>query len=120
MLAEYADMDIALDPFPFGGGMTSLDTLWMGVPVITRAGDTPASRQTGSFLTLIGMDELIAGTFEEYEQKAVELAGDPSRLAELRSNLRECLQKSPLLDGERFAGDLGGMLVRLHEELPRE
>jgi predicted O-linked N-acetylglucosamine transferase (SPINDLY family) len=106
MLAEYADIDIALDPFPFGGGLTSCEALWMGVPVITLPGTTPASRQTLGFLQLLGLDDLAAASQEDYVLRAVGLAADPPRLAALRQNLRPRMTASPLCDGPLFTAGL--------------
>src|SRR5271168_1320783 len=84
MLAQYGDIDVALDPFPFGGGLTSCEALWMGVPVTTMPGDRPASRQTVGFLDLLGLGECAARSPTEYVRCATELAADPDRLMTLR------------------------------------
>lgn len=102
MLSEYADIDIALDSFPYCGGMTSCNALWMGVPVITLDGDRPIGRQTAGFLELAGLHELIASNSEEYVSIAVELASNPKRLAEIRGTLRGRLSSSPLCDPFSF------------------
>jgi predicted O-linked N-acetylglucosamine transferase (SPINDLY family) len=106
MLAEYADIDIALDPFPFGGGLTSCEALWMGVPVITLPGDTPASRQTLGFLRLLKLDDLAVVSRADYVARAVDLAANPQRLAILRQNLRPLMAASPLCDGVAFTAGL--------------
>jgi predicted O-linked N-acetylglucosamine transferase (SPINDLY family) len=105
-LAHYQGIDAALDPFPFAGGVTTCQALWMGVPVVTCPGATFASRHAVSYLTNIGMSETIAADREEYVEKAVDLAGDLPRLAELRGQLREQMARSPLCDGQRFASNL--------------
>jgi protein O-GlcNAc transferase len=102
----YARIDIALDPFPYGGGITTCDSLWMGVPVVSLSGKTAVGRAGRSILTNIGLPELIAKTPEQYVQIAVLLALDQSRLAELRSSLRHRMQASPLTDAESFARDI--------------
>ena len=106
MLAEYGDMDIALDPFPFSGGMTSCEALWMGVPVVTLWGDKPVGRQTAGFLRTIGIPEMIALTPDEYVGLAVNLSGDVERLSQMRRELRDRMRASLLCDGERFTRNL--------------
>jgi len=102
----YHDIDVALDPFPFCGGMTSLDALWMGVPVVTLPQPMIAGRQTASMLANIGLPELIAPDAAGYLAAAVGLARDLDRLAALRAGLRERFRKSPLADYDRFTRDL--------------
>jgi predicted O-linked N-acetylglucosamine transferase (SPINDLY family) len=102
----YHDIDIALDPFPFCGGMTSLDALWMGVPVVTLPQTMIAGRQTASMLANLGLPELIAPDEASYLACAVELARDVERLATLRTGLRERFRRSPLADYEGFTRDL--------------
>ena len=101
--ASYAAIDIALDPFPFCGGMTSLEALWLGVPVITLAGEAVASRQSASLLMNLGLAELIAGDAEQYVDTAARLARDLPRLAGLRAGLRQRFAASPLMDYPGFA-----------------
>lgn len=97
-LAFYGNIDIGLDPFPYHGTTTTCEALWMGVPVISLAGNTHASRVGVSLLSTVGMPELIATTKEEYVSKAVNLAGDLNKLSELRSQMRERVASSPLCD----------------------
>ncbi len=99
MLAEYAEVDIALDPFPFCGGLTSAEALWMGVPVVTLPGDRPASRQTLGFLNQIGLGELAATSEDDYVRIAAELAAAPARRADLRRGMRARMIASPMCDG---------------------
>ena len=107
MLAQYGEVDIALDSFPFNGGMTTLEALWMGVPVLTIAGDTIVSRQTVSALANIGLDAQLAfADVDAYVAGAVALAKDPNRLAELRQQLRPRMAASPLRQSEHFVRDL--------------
>ena len=106
MLKEYGEIDIALDPFPFTGGLTTLEALWMGVPVVTLAGETLVSRQSASFLTVMGQSALIANSEREYVEIAKSLAGDVIRLENLRGVLRPLMQDSPLCDKENFARNL--------------
>jgi len=98
----YNRMDIALDPFPYAGGTTTCDALWMGVPVVTLAGTSAVGRAGVSLLSNVGMPELIAGDVEAYVRIAVDLAGDLPRLAGLRATLRERMGKAPLMDAGRF------------------
>ena len=102
-LGIYHRLDIALDTFPYNGHTTSLDALWMGVPVVSLAGQTPVSRAGLSQLSNLGLPELIAHSEEDYVRIAVALAGDLPRLAALRATLRARLQASPLMDAPRFA-----------------
>lgn len=105
-METYSDVDIMLDTFPFSGGVTSLDALSQGVPVVTLAGDRMAGRQTQAFLDLAGHTELIASSLDEYVRIAVNLANNPERLAHLRSTLLDDLAQSPLCDVARFTRDL--------------
>ena len=99
----YRPLDIILDTFPYNGHMTTCDALWMGVPVISLAGEMPVSRGGLSLLSNVGLPELVAFSEEEYVRLAVELACDLPRLAALRAGLRERLRASPLMDAPRFA-----------------
>jgi predicted O-linked N-acetylglucosamine transferase (SPINDLY family) len=106
MLSQYNEIDVALDPFPFGGGITTCNALWMGVPVVTCPGETFASRHGLSHLANVGLTETVARDLREYVQMAVSLAGDLPRLAALRAGLRQRMAASPLCDGKRLAGNL--------------
>jgi len=110
MLAEYGDVDIALDPFPFCGGLTSCEALWMGVPVVTLPGTRPVSRQTLSMLTQLDLTDLAARDEDDYVAIAVRLAADGARRAALRADLRDRFAASPLGDGPRFARALEAAL----------
>jgi predicted O-linked N-acetylglucosamine transferase (SPINDLY family) len=109
----YHEIDIALDPFPFCGGMTTLDALWMGVPVVTLPQAMIAGRQSASMLANLGLPELIAADEPAYVAAAAGLARDLDRLAALRAGLRGRFRRSPLADYARFTRDLedafGGM-----------
>jgi predicted O-linked N-acetylglucosamine transferase (SPINDLY family) len=102
-LRAYNEIDIALDPFPFAGGTTTCDALWMGVPVVSLAGRTAVGRAGVSILSNLGLPELIADSPEQYIKIAGELAGNLPRLSELRAGLRERMRQSPLTDAPRFA-----------------
>jgi protein O-GlcNAc transferase len=106
MLAQYGDIDVALDPFPFGGGLTSCEALWMGVPVVTLPGDRPASRQSEGFLALVDAGDGIASSPADYVKRAAALAADPARLGELRRALRPRMAASPLCNGALFTPTL--------------
>ncbi|MCL6606780.1 MAG: tetratricopeptide repeat protein [Geminicoccaceae bacterium] len=110
MLAEYGAVDIALDPFPYGGGMTSLEALWMGCPLVTMTGPYPMERQGEAFLRQLGEPGWIARDPEQYVRIAAGLAGSPGRLAALRLLQRERMRVSPLCDGARIARELEALL----------
>ncbi len=109
-LARYNDIDIALDPFPYSGGLTTYEALWMGVPVITLAGETFASRHSLSHLSTVGLPELVAFAPDDYVRLALELADDGDRLAGLRADLRDKMANSPLCDGEKFAQGFAALM----------
>ncbi len=100
--AAYHRVDIALDPFPFPGGTTSAEALWMGVPVLTLKGDRFISHQGESIAHNVGMSDWITEDSEDYLAKAQYFASDVQSLARLRSGLREQVLKSPLFDAKRF------------------
>ena len=105
-LAEYGDMDIALDTFPYPGGLTTCEALFMGVPVVTLIGDRHGSRFGLSFLSNLGISELAAKNKEEYVSIAVALAMDRELLVSLRQNLRSMMKKSPLMDEKAYMWEL--------------
>lgn len=117
LLKEYADIDIALDPFPFTGGLTSCEALWMGVPVITWPQSRVVSRQTYAFLNQIGLPELAAKDAEDYVRIAVKLAHDKNRLLQLRGSLRQRMQASPLCDVSSFTKTLEDTLINLYRRI---
>jgi len=105
-LAEYNRIDVGLDPFPFVGGATTCEALWMGVPVITLAGRTFAGRRGLSYLRNVGLADLVATDPDDYIERAVALAQDRARLTTLRAELRPRMAQSPLCDGVRTAEHL--------------
>jgi len=109
-LAPYQKVDIALDPFPYPGITTTVESLWMGVPVLTLAGTTFLSRQGTGLLMNAGLPEWIAADADDYVARAVARAGDREGLAALRSGLREQALSSPIFDAPRFAGHLAAAL----------
>jgi predicted O-linked N-acetylglucosamine transferase (SPINDLY family) len=102
----YQEIDIALDPFPFCGGFTSFDALWMGVPVVTLEQQRLVGRQTLSMLMNLGLPELIARTKSDYVAIALGLSRDWPKLERLRSELRPQFLQSPMIDHCGFAGEL--------------
>jgi predicted O-linked N-acetylglucosamine transferase (SPINDLY family) len=110
LLAAYNEIDVALDPFPYSGGVTTCEALWMGIPVVTCPGEIFASRHSISHLSNIGLTETIAGDTRDYVERAVRLAEDLPHLATLRAGLRDRMARSPLCDGPRFAAHLTPLL----------
>jgi predicted O-linked N-acetylglucosamine transferase (SPINDLY family) len=98
MMAEYADIDIALDPVPYNGGTTSLQAMWMGVPVITQMGDHFVSRMGASFMTAAGLPEWVAKDDDDYVAIAKKMASDRKALLALKKGLRKRLQANPAWD----------------------
>ncbi len=113
MLQEYAEVDIALDPFPFNGGMTTLESLWMGVPVLALVGNSVVSRQSTSMLSNIGLEELLFDDVESYVAGALALAHDRPRITALRRAIRPKMRRSPLCDAQQFTQDLELMYRRM-------
>jgi len=105
-LALYGEVDIALDTIPRTGGTTTAEALWMGVPVVSLAGDRFIERLSATMLNSVGLDELIAGSREEYVETAAALAGDDDRRREWRRTLRGCVAASLLCDGRGLAAAL--------------
>ena len=105
-LEQHRLIDIALDPFPFAGGTTTCDALWMGVAVVSLRGQTAVSRAGASILSNIGLSDLVANSPEEYIRIAADLAADLPRLTQLRETLRDRMRAAPLMDARRFAGDV--------------
>ena len=106
-LALHNQVDINLDAYPYTGGTTTCHSLWMGVPVITLTDDTATSRGGASLLGVMGLDELIADTPEQYIDTAVALSANLERLALLRRELRSRMRSSRLTDGETFTSRAG-------------
>ena len=106
VLESYAQVDISLDTFPYCGGNTIAESLWQGVPVVTRKGDRFSSAYGASLLTASGVPELIADTAEEYVHKAVALAGDANRLTYYRANLRTFVKRFGFSDADAFTTNL--------------
>jgi protein O-GlcNAc transferase len=109
-MGEYGDVDIVLDPFPYSGGLTTCEALWMGVPTITLPGEIFASRHSTSHLSNTGLADWVTASVDDYIEMAVARASDPAALAHLRSGLREQVRRSPLCDAPRFGRNLGAAL----------
>ncbi len=120
VLKQYADIDIALDSFPFNGGLTSCEALWMGVPIVTWPQSRVVGRQTFAFLSAIGLPKLAAQGPDDYIRIAVELAKDRVRLANLRTMLREHMRASPLMDLTGFTRQLENTLICLYKKVEGE
>jgi protein O-GlcNAc transferase len=111
-MGEYGDIDIVLDPFPYSGGLTTCEALWMGVPTITLPGEIFASRHSASHMSNAGLSDWVAGSVVEYVEMAVARASNLPALARLRAGLRESTRRSPLCDAPRFGRNLGAALQR--------
>ena len=106
LLASYNRVDIALDPYPYGGGTTTAEALWMGAPVVTLRGGTWTGRVSESILSTVGLSDLVAGSQEAYVDLAAKLAADQDRRAALHATLRSRLEESPFCDGAGFTRQL--------------
>jgi predicted O-linked N-acetylglucosamine transferase (SPINDLY family) len=116
-LASYSRIDLALDTFPYTGGVTTCEALLMGVPVVSCVGKTFASRQSFSHLYNVGLTELCAFDWQQYVERAVEWASDRQRLKQTRASLRQRLLASPLGDAPRFARQLTSAFETMGQRL---
>jgi protein O-GlcNAc transferase len=119
-LEAYGQVDIALDPFPYTGGTTTIQALWMGVPVLTMAGNSLLARQGESMLKALGLTDWIACDEADYQDRAVRLAQNLASLGQLRRGLRQRLESSPLMDAKGFARDLEGAFKAMWDRWCRE
>lgn len=117
VLREYADIDIALDPFPFTGGLTSCEALWMGVPVITLPQSRVVSRQTFALLSAIGKTDWAAKDASDYVSIAQKLAQDKDQLQRTRTTLRDVMQSSSLMNVKGFTRHLEQAYYELYEKI---
>ncbi len=104
--ARLSAADMALDTYYHGGGITTVDALWAGVPLLSIAGETPAARMGATLLHAVGMPELLCRDLAEYEARAVAFANDPAAVAALRAKLAATIASAPLFDVPRYARDL--------------
>lgn len=114
--AAHNEVDIILDTFPFTGGTTTAQALWMGVPTVTRMGNTMLSLQGVSMLRCVGLTDWIAQDDDDYIRIACHFAAAPQHLAQLRSELRDRALQSPLFDVKRFAQDFTDALWAMYRE----
>jgi predicted O-linked N-acetylglucosamine transferase (SPINDLY family) len=106
---QYADIDVALDSFPFNGVTTTCESLWMGLPVVTWMGQHSIARSGSSILKALGLPELIAHDADSYVRAAVALGRNPEHLVALRGSLRERMRQSALMDEDTFVKALEGL-----------
>ncbi len=116
MMAEYADIDIALDPVPYNGGTTTLQAMWMGVPVITKTGNHFVSRMGMSFMSAAGLSEWVAENDADYLRIAIQMAKDRQALLSLKQNLRKRLFNSPAWNIDLFTTDFSNALLTMWRE----
>lgn len=119
-LARYGQADLFLDTYPFNGGTTANDALFMGVPVLTLSGRSFASRMAGALLTAAGLPELITQNLEDYEERAVALAGDARARKAIRQKLAAAKESGPLFDTPKFTRNLEAAYTRVIAEWEAE
>ncbi len=119
LMAAYGEIDVALDPFPYTGGLTVCEALWMGVPVLAMAGDSFCARHALSHLSNVGLADWAVTDVEAYVAQAIARARDLPALAALRAGMRERVAASPLADAPRFARGLAAALRHAWEEAAR-
>jgi predicted O-linked N-acetylglucosamine transferase (SPINDLY family) len=113
LVQAYADVDLALDPFPYSAGVTTLEAMWMGVPTVTCVGETFAGRHSATHLTAGGLRQFCMPDVDGYVAAAVSWSRRREELAELRRGLRAQVAASPLCDAPRFAENMSRELMRL-------
>ncbi|MBF0380933.1 MAG: tetratricopeptide repeat protein [Magnetococcales bacterium] len=106
ILSRYNSITLALDTQPYSGGLTTLEALWMGVPVVTTRGETFASRHSTSFFSSLGLEKLITNSLNEYVELAVDLISNPDKLNSIRAGLRERVANSPLCNHKQFSNNV--------------
>ncbi len=118
-LASYQGVDVVLDTFPFPGGTTTAEALWMGVPTVTLTGNSLLARQGESLMRCVGLGDWVAANEQEYVEIAVARADDLDSLRELRAGLRSRALASPLFDAARFARNLEDAFSGMAQTGPR-
>jgi protein O-GlcNAc transferase len=114
-LETYAEIDIALDTFPYNGGTTTTEAIWQGVPLVAFHGDRWVSRTSASILQSATLGELIGQGLDDYISLAIGLANSPDRLLDLRRKMRSRLRDSPVCDTQTFARNMEGLYTQMHE-----
>ena len=114
-LARYRVCDLFLDTYPYGAGTTASDALWAGLPVLTMAGQTFASRIAASLLNAIGLPELITSAQGDYEALAIELSKNPNKINALRQKLAENILSKPLFDTPLFTKNIEAAYSKIYE-----
>ena len=116
-IGQYAQIDLALDPFPYAGGLNTCEALWMGVPVVTVHGDRFCGRHASAHLKTMGCPELVAADVNGYIDIAVSLINNPDKLRSYRQDLRKQMAASPLTDAKGFAADLAATLRQIWRDV---
>ncbi|MBF0359084.1 MAG: tetratricopeptide repeat protein [Magnetococcales bacterium] len=106
LLSRYNSIDLALDTLPYSGGLTTMEALWMGVPVVTTSGETFAGRHTTSILRSVGLNNFVTNNLDEYVQLVVDLISNPEQLHKIKNGLQNRVLNSPLCDCKKFSIDL--------------
>ena len=119
-LAFLAECDVALDPFPYGGGTTTLHTLWMGAPIVALAGESETARATPATLVGIGLPQFVAASVDDYVALATRLAHDPSTLPAVRASLRERVRTSAAMDYAGLARNVEAAFRAMWQTFCRE
>ncbi len=112
-MRDYGDLDIALDTFPYTGGVTTCEALYMGVPVISLCGDRHGTRFGYSILKNIGLEELVVDSYDDYVKIAVALSNKKDLLANLRKNLRGIMTKSPLMNSGNYIREVEAAFIKI-------
>ena len=115
-LARHKAADLFIDTFPYTAHTTASDALWAGLPVLTRIGESFASRVAASLLNAIELSELVTYTKKEYENKAIELANNPNTLKEIKNKLNKNRHTKPLFNTKLFTNNLEMAYLKIYEK----